>query len=135
MAKESRADAVYGVGVLYLHRPRQHRGHEHVQRRYRQHAGHRRMDRGPRAGIGLALEFLSIHGMDYRLDGHALNVNPVSYNLVGLEPSVQYTIFHGESGALVAAAGCLFSVVGQNDINAVYPNMSIYYYWSKRAPQ
>lgn len=86
----------------------------------------------PARGIGLALEFLSIHGMDYRLDGHALNVNPVSYNLVGLEPSVQYTIFHGESGALVAAAGCLFSVVGQNDINAVYPNMSIYYYWSKK---
>lgn len=86
----------------------------------------------PKRGIGLALEFLSIHGMDYRLDGHALNVNPVSYNLIGLEPSVQYTLFHGESGALVAAAGVLFSVVGQNDINAVYPNMSIYYYWAKK---
>ena len=86
----------------------------------------------PKRGIGLALEFLSIHGLDYRLDRHDLNINPVSYNLVGLEPSVQYTLFHGESGALVAAAGCLFSVVGQNDINAIYPNMSIYYYWAKK---
>jgi hypothetical protein len=86
----------------------------------------------PARGIGLALEFLSIHGLSYRLDGHDLNVNPVNYHLVGLEPSVQYTIFHGDSGALVAAAGVLFSVVGQNDINAVYPNMSIYYYWAKK---
>jgi hypothetical protein len=83
-------------------------------------------------GLGFALEFLSIHGLDYRLDGHDLNINPTSYNLVGLEPSVQYTIFHNDSGALVAAAGVLFSVVGMNDINAIYPNMSIYYYWAKK---
>jgi hypothetical protein len=33
---------------------------------------------------------------------------------------------------LVAAAGCLFTLAGQNDINAIYPNMSIYYYWAKK---
>jgi proteasome assembly chaperone (PAC2) family protein len=49
---------------------------------------------------------------------------------------VQYTIFHDESGALVGAAGVLFSIAGQNDINAIYPNISLYYYWSKKgAPQ
>ena len=83
-------------------------------------------------GLAFALEFLSIHGSPWRLDGHDLNISPRSYNLIGLEPSVQYTIFHGPSGSLVAAAGVLFSVVGQNDINAVYPNMSIYYYWAKK---
>ena len=85
----------------------------------------------PARGSGGALGSL-IHGLDYRLDGHDLNVNPVSYNLIGLEPSVQYTLFHGETGALVAATGVLFSVAGQNDINAIYPNMSIYYYWAKK---
>ena len=29
---------------------------------------------------------------------------------------------------LTVATGCLFSIAGQNDINAIYPNMSIYHY-------
>ena len=29
---------------------------------------------------------------------------------------------------LTVAGGCLFSIAGQNDINAIYPNMSIYHY-------
>jgi hypothetical protein len=27
--------------------------------------------------------------------------------------------------------GVLFTVAGQNDIAAVYPNFSLYYYWAK----
>jgi|GEM_PF-433884 len=83
-------------------------------------------------GLGLALEFLSVHGASWRLDGHSLNIHPTSYQLIGLEPSIQYTLFHGPGGSLVAAAGCLFTLAGQNDINAIYPNMSIYYYWTKK---
>lgn len=83
-------------------------------------------------GFGLALEFLSVHGLSWRADGHSLNIHPTSYQLIGLEPSVQYTLFHGPGGSLVAAAGVLFSLAGQNDINAIYPNMSIYYYWNKK---
>jgi len=83
-------------------------------------------------GLGFNLEFLSIHGSPWRLDGHDLNISPKSYNLIGLEPSVQYTLFHGPSGSLVAAAGVLFSIAGQNDIAAIYPNMSMYYYWTKK---
>jgi hypothetical protein len=83
-------------------------------------------------GLGFALEFLSVHGASWRLDGHNLNIHPTSYNLIGIEPSIQYTLFHGPGGSLVAAAGCLFTVAGQNDINAIYPNASIYYYWSKK---
>ena len=82
-------------------------------------------------GLGYSLEFLSVHGAPWRVDGHDLNLNPTSFNLIGVEPSVQYTFFHDESGGLVAAAGCLFSIAGQNDINAVYPNISMYYYWAK----
>jgi hypothetical protein len=83
-------------------------------------------------GLGLALEFLSVHGVPWRMDGHSQNINPTTYNLIGLEPSIQYTLFHGPGGSLVAAAGCLFTLAGQNDINAIYPNMSIYYYWTKK---
>lgn len=83
-------------------------------------------------GLGFSLEFLSVHGVPWRIDGHSQNIHPTTYNLIGLEPSVQYTLFHGPGGSLVAAAGVLFSLAGQNDINAIYPNMSIYYYWNKK---
>jgi hypothetical protein len=33
---------------------------------------------------------------------------------------------------LVGAAGVLFTVAGQNDIDAIYPNFSLYYYWDKK---
>lgn len=89
-------------------------------------------------GLGFSLEFLSVHGLSWRADGHSLDnklvstVKPVNYHLIGIEPSIQYTLFHGPGGSLVAAAGCLFTLAGQNDIDAIYPNMSIYYYWAKK---
>jgi hypothetical protein len=83
-------------------------------------------------GLAFDLELLSVHGLDYRADGHDLNLNPKSFSLIGVEPSVQYNIFHDNTGGLVAAVGCLFSVAGQNDINAIYPNMSMYYYWNPK---
>lgn len=81
-------------------------------------------------GLGFNLEFLTLHGLPFRADGHDLNLKPTSFNLIGVEPSIQYKFFHDESGALVGAAGVLFSIAGQNDINAIYPNVSLYYYWS-----
>jgi hypothetical protein len=87
-------------------------------------------------GLGFNLEFLTLHGLPFRLDGHDLNLKPTSFSLFGVEPSLQYKFFHDESGALVGAAGVLFSLAGQNDINAIYPNISLYYYWSTTgAPQ
>jgi len=83
-------------------------------------------------GLAFDLELLSVHGLSHRLDGHDLNLNPKSFSLIGAEPSVQYNIFHNESGALVAAAGVLFSIAGQNDLYAVYPNISMYYYWNPK---
>lgn len=83
-------------------------------------------------GLRFALEFLSVHGTFWRLDGHALNIKPTSYQLIGLEPSIQHTLFYGPSGSLVADAGCVFSLAWQNDINAIYLNMSICYYWAKK---
>jgi hypothetical protein len=33
--------------------------------------------------------------------------------------------------SIVGAAGVLFTLAGQNDIGAIYPNFSIYYYWNR----
>ncbi len=85
-----------------------------------------------RRGFGVNLEFVTLHGLPFRLDGHALNLAPTSFSLLGVEPAIQYKFFHDDNGALVGAAGVLFSIAGQNNINAIYPNVSLYYYWSKK---
>jgi hypothetical protein len=77
-------------------------------------------------GFGFNLEFVTVHGLPGRLDGHATTVTPSSFNLFGIEPAVQYKF-----GSLVGAAGVLFTIAGQNDIAAIYPNISLYYYWDK----
>lgn len=77
-------------------------------------------------GLGLNLEFVTVHGIPGRLDGHPVTVNPMSFNLFGVEPAIQFKI-----GPVVGATGVLFTVAGQNDIAAIYPNISLYYYWGK----
>ncbi len=76
-------------------------------------------------GFGYNLEFVTLHGVPYRLDGHAVNINPTSFSLLGVQPTIQYKFTEN----LVGAAGCLFTVAGQNNIDAIYPNFSLYYYW------
>jgi hypothetical protein len=77
-------------------------------------------------GFGFNLEFVTVHGIPGRLDGHPTTATPNSFNLFGVEPAIQYKF-----GALVGAAGVLFTIAGQNDIAAIYPNISLYYYWDK----
>jgi hypothetical protein len=81
-------------------------------------------------GLAFSLEFLSVHGLDYRLDGHDLNISPTSFSLIGVEPSVQYNIFYDNTGALAVAAGAIYTIAGQNAFDAFYPNISMYYYWN-----
>ncbi|MGH7257530.1 MAG: hypothetical protein ACREIM_04070, partial [Nitrospiraceae bacterium] len=50
------------------------------------------------------------------------------FSLVGVEPSVQWRI--GDTNFLVGG-GVLFTLAGQNATNSIYPNFSIFYYWSK----
>lgn len=72
-------------------------------------------------------------GRGHSIDNELIStIKPENYHLMGIEPSIQYTLFHGPGGSLLAAAGCLLTLAGQNDINAIYPNMSIYYYWNKK---
>jgi hypothetical protein len=84
-------------------------------------------------GFGYNLEFLSLHIVPHRLDGHALNLKPSSSTLFGIEPAIQYKFTKTSSGSqLVGAAGVQFTIAGQNNLAAIYPNMSIYYYWSSK---
>ena len=78
-------------------------------------------------GFAYAIEVLGLHGMPFRLDGQAVNTKPSSLGLVGVQPTIEYKF----TDQIVASAGVLFTVAGQNDIAAIYPNFSIYFYWSK----
>lgn len=79
-------------------------------------------------GFGYNIELVGIHGLPFRADGHRTNISPSSFELFGIEPAIQYRF--GEHW--VGAAGVLFTVAGQNNLDATYPNFSIYYYWDKK---
>lgn len=80
-------------------------------------------------GLGYNLEFVSLHGLTHRIDGHDINAGQRSgFSVLGVEPSVQWRI--GNTNFLVAGR-CLFTLAGQNATNSFYPNFSIFYYWSK----
>jgi hypothetical protein len=66
---------------------------------------------------------MSIHGLDFRGDGYQPNTKPSTFELFRIEPVLQYRF--GEHW--VGAAGVLFTVAGQNNIDAIYPNFSLYY--------
>ena len=79
-------------------------------------------------GIGYNLEFVGFHGLSWRADGKSINSGGRNgFNSLGIQPTIQYRL----SDQWVGAAGCLFTVAGQNVQDAVFPNFSIYYYWSK----
>ncbi len=79
-------------------------------------------------GFGYNIEVSTLHGLTWRADGHAINRGQTNgFTIIGVEPALQWRM--GEHW--VAAAGCLFTVAGQNAINAFYPNISIFWYWSK----
>lgn len=79
-------------------------------------------------GFGYSLEFVGLHGLTWRADGHAINRGRTSgFSILGVEPTIQYRF--GEH--LVLGAGVLFTVAGQNAIDSIYPNFSLFWYWSK----
>jgi len=80
-------------------------------------------------GFGYNLEFIGLHGTTWRLDGHETNRGRRSgLQTIGVEPAIQWRF--GDSN-FVGAAGVLFTVAGQNAIDSIYPNFSIFWYWSK----
>jgi hypothetical protein len=79
-------------------------------------------------GFGYAIELVGIHGLPFRLDGKALDAGRTSFGLIGVQPTVEYDF----TDRIVGAAGVLLTAAGYNDVAAVYPNLSVYYYFNPR---
>ncbi|HEY7534224.1 MAG TPA: hypothetical protein VH681_15750, partial [Nitrospiraceae bacterium] len=83
-------------------------------------------------GFGYLLELTTMNQFDNRLDGHPVNTTPATFYLVGIQPGLEYTFSRYETGAkLVGAIGVMFTVAGQNDIRATYPNISFKYFFDQ----
>ncbi|MDC8448003.1 MAG: hypothetical protein LV473_06575 [Nitrospira sp.] len=85
-------------------------------------------------GFGYIIEVVGLHGLGWRLDGHSINIpapgqtsNP-TFSMIGVQPSFEYKF----SNNIVIAGGVLFTVASQNQIDAVYPNFTLYYYWGSK---
>jgi hypothetical protein len=81
-------------------------------------------------GFAYAIEAIGLHGLPFRLDGHAVDSGTRSFGLMGVGPTVEYNL----TDHLIGAFGVLFTALGTNDIAAVYPSVSIYYYWNPSGP-
>jgi hypothetical protein len=79
-------------------------------------------------GFGYAVELVGIHGLPYRLDGKAIDAGRTTFGLVGIQPTIEYNF----TDRIVGSAGVLLTAVGYNDVAAVYPNLSVYYYFNPR---
>jgi len=78
-------------------------------------------------GFGYNIELISLHGVPWRVDGHAINRGfPQGFSEIGIEPGIQWRF--GDTN-LVAAAGVLFTVAGQNALESIYPNFSVFWYF------
>ena len=62
------------------------------------------------------------------MDGHEVNAGQKNgFTIIGVEPALQWNI----SQSWLVAVGCQFTVAGQNAINAIYPNLSVFWFWDK----
>ena len=81
-------------------------------------------------GFGYGLELVTLHGATWRADGHTVNAGQRSgFSVVGVEPTIQWRFWDSN---FVGAFGVLVTVAGQNAIEAIYPNLSIFYYWNQK---
>jgi hypothetical protein len=88
-------------------------------------------------GFGYNLEFVGLHVLPWRADGHPVNVHPTgglntqfqtsSSHTIGVEPAIQFKFTEN----IVGAAGVLIPIAGQNSLSGIFPNFSIYFYGSK----
>ncbi|HEV8540451.1 MAG TPA: hypothetical protein VGQ60_04740 [Nitrospiraceae bacterium] len=78
-------------------------------------------------GFGLILDGVYQQGLPYRLDGHAINTEFKTFALIGLAAAVEYKF----TPDLLASAGVLFTLAGQNNVDAIYPGFSVKYFWGE----
>ncbi|MHB1285010.1 MAG: hypothetical protein ACYCYP_00380 [Leptospirales bacterium] len=78
-----------------------------------------------KTGFGGILELVGLSGLPFSIDGIRTSVQPTNFNLVGLQPAVEYNL----TERLMFSAGVLLPVFGNNEYMAMTPNFSIWYYW------
>ena len=78
-----------------------------------------------KTGFGGILELVGLSGLPFSIDGVGPSVHPNSFNLVGLQPTVEYNL----TERLMFSAGVLLPVFGNNEYMAMTPNFSLWYYW------
>jgi hypothetical protein len=78
-------------------------------------------------GFGFIVDAVVQNGLPYRLDGHAINTDFKTFTLIGTALAVEYKF----SPDLVASMGALFTLAGRNNVDAIYPGVSMKYFWGK----
>lgn len=82
----------------------------------------------PKNGFGYNIELSTLHGTTWRADGHQITSGQLKgFSIIGVEPALQWNF----SQKWMVAAGCLLTVAGQNAMNAIYPNVSVFWFWDK----
>jgi len=90
-------------------------------------------------GFGYMIEVIGLHALAWRADGHDVNVPATTpakgfspsgptFSVIGVQPSIEYKF----SNNIVLAGGVLFTPFGQNQLDAIYPNLTLYYYWGSK---
>lgn len=83
-------------------------------------------------GFGYLLELATLHQLATRLDSHSVNSSPATFWLIGVQPALEYTFLNRDSGAHLVGALCvMFTVAGNNDLRAIYPNISFKYFFDE----
>jgi len=79
-------------------------------------------------GFGYNIEVSTLHGLTWRADGHDINAGQKNgFTIIGVQPALQWNF----SQNWLMAVGCQFTLAGQNAINAIYPNLSVFWFWDK----
>ncbi|MGC8529769.1 MAG: hypothetical protein ACP5OP_06175 [Leptospirillia bacterium] len=76
-------------------------------------------------GLGFILEIAGLSGLPFSVDGLAVNTHPSAFNLVGVQPTIEYNL----TPRLAASFGVLFPAFGNNEYLATTPNFSLWYYF------
>lgn len=78
-------------------------------------------------GFGFIIDGVYQQGLPYRLDGHAINADFKTFSLIGMAAAVEYRF----TPDFLASAGILFTLAGQNNVDAFYPGFSMKYFWGE----
>ncbi len=78
-----------------------------------------------KSGLGFILEIAGLSGLPFSVDGLPVNTHPSTFNLVGVQPTIEYNL----TPRLAASFGVLLPAFGNNEYLATTPNFSLWYYF------